>query len=90
MVLSLTACTRDHSNAQADGQERVAFRGHTTITAQAVIPEGMVPAGTIITVRGDYSVGDFEVNDAVYARNTSAISVTINQDTFMRYIQDIN
>ena len=50
----------------------------------------MVPAGTVITVRGDYSVGDFEVNDAVYARNTSAISVTINQDTFIRYIQDIN
>lgn len=88
MVLSLTACTRDHSNAQADGQERVAFRGHTTITAQAVIPEGMALAGTVITVRGDYSVGDFEVNDAVYARNT--ISATINQDTFIRYIQDIN
>ena len=68
----------------------MSFRGHITITAQAVIPKGMVPAGTVITVRGDYSVGDFEVNDAVYARNTSAISVTINQDTFIRYIQDIN
>ena len=66
----------------------MAFRRYTTITAQAVIPEGMAPAGTVITVRGDYSVGDFEVNDAVYARNT--ISVTINQDTFIRYIQDIN
>lgn len=45
-------------NAQADGQHRVAFKGHTTVTAQAVIPEGMaleawVRDGAVLTGEED-------------------------------------
>lgn len=83
----------------------MAFRGHTTITAQAVIPEGMaleawvrddvdwkptptpVPTPEPTEEPAMYSVSCM---DCSFDGKTSAISVTINQDTFIRYIQDIN
>lgn len=51
---------------------------------------GLVPAGTVIMVNADSGTGDFEVNDSTYVRDASAISVTINSDTFIKYIEEIN
>lgn len=51
---------------------------------------GMVPAGTVITVVANHGTGDFEVNDAPYVQDASAIAVTINGDTFIKYIEEIN
>ena len=50
----------------------------------------LVPAGTVIMVNADSGTGDFEVNDSTYVRDASAISVTINSDTFIKYIEEIN
>ena len=50
----------------------------------------MVPAGTVITVVANHGTGDFEVNDAPYVQDASAIAVTINGDTFIKYIEEIN
>ena len=51
---------------------------------------GQVPAGTTITVTGNDGYGSFEVNGAVYARDKSSITLTINADTFIDYLQVIN
>jgi len=51
---------------------------------------GQVPAGTTITVKGNDGYGLFEVNDSVYAKDKSSITLTINADTYIHYIQKIN